>query len=58
VRGRTDDRASRALANRGETHYRYAMPRATQAIIGVNVVVFLLQMSLGEAPIVGFACGR
>ena len=50
-----DDRAIRALANQGETHYRYAMPRATQAIIGVNVVVFLLQMSLGDEAIVWFA---
>jgi membrane associated rhomboid family serine protease len=25
------------------------MPRATQAIIGVNVVVFLLQSQMGEA---------
>jgi len=31
------------------------MPRATQAIIGVNVVVFLLQSSLGDAALVWFA---
>ena len=35
--------------------YRYAMPRATQAIIGVNAVAFLLQMSMGDAAIVWFA---
>ena len=31
------------------------MPRATQAIIGVNVVVFLLQSSLGDAGIAWLA---
>jgi membrane associated rhomboid family serine protease len=31
------------------------MPRATQAIIGVNVIVFLLQNSMGDAAIVWFA---
>jgi membrane associated rhomboid family serine protease len=31
------------------------MPRATQAIIGLNVVVFLLQSSLGEAGIIWLA---
>jgi len=31
------------------------MPRATQAIIGVNAVAFLLQMWLGDAAIVWFA---
>jgi membrane associated rhomboid family serine protease len=31
------------------------MPRATQAIIGANVVVFLLQSSLGDSAILWFA---
>ena len=31
------------------------MPRATQAIIGLNVVVFLLQSSLGDAGIIWLA---
>ena len=31
------------------------MPRATQAIIGANVVVFLLQMQLGDSLMVWFA---
>jgi membrane associated rhomboid family serine protease len=31
------------------------MPRATQAIIGVNVVVFLLQSSLGDVGLAWFA---
>ncbi len=31
------------------------MPRATQAIIGVNVVVFLLQAQMGDAAIIWFA---
>jgi membrane associated rhomboid family serine protease len=31
------------------------MPRATQAIIGANVVVFLLQSSLGDSAIIWFA---
>ncbi len=31
------------------------MPRATQAIIGVNVVVFLLQASLGDVGLAWFA---
>jgi membrane associated rhomboid family serine protease len=31
------------------------MPRATQAILGLNVIVFLLQSSLGESAIVWFA---
>ena len=31
------------------------MPRATQAIIGVNVVVFLLQSQMGETAILWFA---
>jgi hypothetical protein len=31
------------------------MPRATQAIIGLNVVVFLIQASMGDAPMVLFA---
>jgi len=31
------------------------MPRATQAIIGVNVVVFLLQMSMGDSATILFA---
>ena len=31
------------------------MPRATQAIIGANVVVFLLQMSMGDSAMIWFA---
>jgi hypothetical protein len=31
------------------------MPRATQAIIGVNVIVFLLQSQMGEAALIWFA---
>jgi membrane associated rhomboid family serine protease len=31
------------------------MPRATQAIIGANVVVYLLQMSMGDSLVVMFA---
>jgi membrane associated rhomboid family serine protease len=31
------------------------MPRATQALIGLNVVVFLLQSSLGDSAVIWFA---
>src|SRR6185436_14042988 len=54
-----------ARAGRPDPQYRGAestrtvlslsMPRATQAIIGANVVVFLLQLQMGGAAIAWFA---
>ncbi|RPI61704.1 MAG: rhomboid family intramembrane serine protease, partial [Lysobacterales bacterium] len=54
-RSPSNHRARAVKRARGVTHSRHAMPPATKLIIAANVVVFLLQSSLGDSAIIWFA---